>query len=211
MHKFEVIIYAKENGYEPVTEFIDKQSTKMQARIVGNIFKLMEFENELREPYTKYLRDGIFELRNRQGSDGSRVLYFFVKGHSIVLTNAFTKKKIKLISVKLSEQFAIRKITWKGANNMRTFEEVSKEILSNPEVKKEYDAMQPEFEIMSELIKARIENEMTQAKLSEATGIDRANISKLENASANPSLKTLKRIAKALNKQLQVKFVEKSV
>ena len=49
----------------------------------------------LREPYSKHLEDGIFELRNKVGSDITRVLYFFVIGETIVLTNGFTKKTQK--------------------------------------------------------------------------------------------------------------------
>lgn len=49
----------------------------------------------LREPYSKHLEDGIFELRNKVGNDITRVLYFFVIGETIVLTNGFTKKTQK--------------------------------------------------------------------------------------------------------------------
>ena len=50
---------------------------------------------QLREPYSKHLEDGIFELRAKQGSDITRVLYFFFVGKKIVLTNGFTKKTQK--------------------------------------------------------------------------------------------------------------------
>ena len=51
--------------------------------------------NELREPYSKHLGDGIFELRTKQGSDIARVLYFFIIGRKIVITHGFTKKTEK--------------------------------------------------------------------------------------------------------------------
>ncbi len=47
---------------------------------------------ELREPYSKHLDEGIFELRVKVGSDISRVLYFFVVGKKAILTNGFIKK-----------------------------------------------------------------------------------------------------------------------
>ena len=50
---------------------------------------------ELREPSSKSLGDGIFELRAKVGSDISRVLYFFIVGHSVILTNGFVKKTQK--------------------------------------------------------------------------------------------------------------------
>ena len=49
----------------------------------------------LREPFSKPLGDGIFEIRAKQGSNISRVLYFFVIGRKIILTNGFVKKTAK--------------------------------------------------------------------------------------------------------------------
>ena len=49
----------------------------------------------LREPYSKPLENGIFELRTKQGSDITRVLYFFIVGKKAVLTNGFIKKSQK--------------------------------------------------------------------------------------------------------------------
>lgn len=56
---------------------------------------LEEYGNQLREPYSKHLDDGIFELRAKQGSDISRVLYFFVLGQKAIVTNGFVKKSQK--------------------------------------------------------------------------------------------------------------------
>ena len=50
---------------------------------------------QLREPYSKSLGDGIFELRAKQSSNITRILYFFVVGHQIILTNGFVKKTQK--------------------------------------------------------------------------------------------------------------------
>lgn len=50
----------------------------------------------LREPYSKPVEDEIFELRAKQGSDITRVLYFFVIGQKAVLTNGFVKKTQKI-------------------------------------------------------------------------------------------------------------------
>ena len=51
--------------------------------------------SELREPHSKHVEDGIFELRAKQGSDISRVLYFFFVGKKAILTNGFLKKTMK--------------------------------------------------------------------------------------------------------------------
>jgi len=50
---------------------------------------------ELREPHSKHVEDGIFELRAKQGNDISRVLYFFIVGKKAILTNGFVKKTMK--------------------------------------------------------------------------------------------------------------------
>ena len=95
MSNFEVEYYRKSDGTYPVEDFIFKQPAKMQARILQCI-RLLEIKgNELREPYSKFLKDGIFELRTQQGSDIARVLYFFVVGRKVILTNGFIKKTQK--------------------------------------------------------------------------------------------------------------------
>lgn len=95
MNDFEIILYKKEHGSCPVEDFIDSLEPKMQAKILFTIKLLKKNGNTLREPYTKPLNNGIFELRVKQGSDISRVLYFFVIGRKIVLTNGFVKKTEK--------------------------------------------------------------------------------------------------------------------
>lgn len=92
-HTFSVEYYALEDGTYPVEEFILAQDLKMQAKIFRAVMLLEQFGNQLREPYSKYLRDGIFELRTKQGTNITRVLYFFVFGQKIILTNGFIKKE----------------------------------------------------------------------------------------------------------------------
>ena len=77
MADFKVIAYEKGNGEVPVEEFLDSVNPKMRAKIYGLMGILQEKGNMLREPYSKHLEDGIFELRCKFGSDITRVLYFF--------------------------------------------------------------------------------------------------------------------------------------
>ena len=85
-----------ENGDEiPVKEFLDSLDVKMRAKFLMEIKLLEEKGNQLREPYSKPLRDGIFELRAKVGTDISRVLYFFYYEGRIVLTHGFVKKTKK--------------------------------------------------------------------------------------------------------------------
>ena len=79
----------------PVEEFLLSLNIKMRAKLVGIMKILQEKGNLLREPYSKYLDDGIFELRGKVGSDISRVLYFFYYDGKIILTNGFVKKTQK--------------------------------------------------------------------------------------------------------------------
>ena len=92
---FQVEYYETENGNCPVESFILAQNNKMQAKIFKNLELLECRGNELREPFSKHLEDGIFEIRTKVGTDISRVLYFFVIGQKIILTNGFIKKTQK--------------------------------------------------------------------------------------------------------------------
>ncbi len=95
LSKFEVNFYKQENGDCPVKQFLDSLDNKMKAKILKMIKLLQQNGNELREPYSKFLGDGIFELRVKQATDITRILYFFVIGNKIILTNGFVKKTQK--------------------------------------------------------------------------------------------------------------------
>lgn len=95
MEEFKVVYYEKQDGTYPAEEFIMAQEPKLQAKILRQIFLLRQAGNKLREPDSKLLTDGIFELRTIQGNNIARVLYFFVIGKKIVLTNGFIKKTEK--------------------------------------------------------------------------------------------------------------------
>ena len=92
---FEIVLYQKKDGTIPVDDFINTLDIKMKAKVLRVIKCLEENGYELREPYSKSIRNGIFELRAKSGSDISRVLYFFVIGNKAVLTNGFIKKSMK--------------------------------------------------------------------------------------------------------------------
>lgn len=92
---YEIIFYDTEEGKCPVQEFLDALTPKLLAKTLRTI-DLLEINGPmLREPYSKAIEDGLFELRTKQGSDITRVLYFFVLGQKAILTNGFVKKAQK--------------------------------------------------------------------------------------------------------------------
>ena len=95
MQRFEVEYFEKEDGTYPAEEFILSQDVKMRAKLFRLLELLEEKGNTLREPYSKSLDDGIFEIRAKQGSNITRVLYYFYIGNKIILTNGFIKKSQK--------------------------------------------------------------------------------------------------------------------
>ncbi|MBQ8596921.1 MAG: type II toxin-antitoxin system RelE/ParE family toxin [Lachnospiraceae bacterium] len=95
MSQFTVIFYEDIKGNRPVEEFLMKQNKKMRAKLLGLLEILQEKGHQLREPYSKHLEEGIFEIRGKVGTDITRVLYFFYYNGEIILTNGYVKKMQK--------------------------------------------------------------------------------------------------------------------
>lgn len=91
----DVDFYDKTDGTRPARDFILSLPVKMRAKMARTISMLESCGTDLREPHSKHLDDGIFELRAKVGSDISRVLYFFVIGRKAILTHGFVKKTQK--------------------------------------------------------------------------------------------------------------------
>ena len=81
------------------------------------------------------------------------------------------------------------------------------ELKKNPQLKEEYDALEPEYDIIQAMIDARESRNMTQKELSEITGITQADISRIERGTRNPSLEMVKRLAKGMGMVLKLEFV----
>nr|DAP47522.1 MAG TPA: Helix-turn-helix XRE-family like protein [Caudoviricetes sp.] len=92
-------------------------------------------------------------------------------------------------------------------NKMSEFRDLLNEQLKDPEFKKEWDDIQPEMDVIRAMIDNRIAQNLTQKELAERTGINQADISKLENGTRNPSLKMLKRLAAGMGMALKIEFV----
>ena len=93
--EFNIGFFDLKDGTKPAEDFIAGLPPKMQAKVLRAVGMLKTNGSELREPYSKHLDDGIFEVRAQVGSDISRVLYFFMVGRKIILTHGFIKKTQK--------------------------------------------------------------------------------------------------------------------
>jgi ribosome-binding protein aMBF1 (putative translation factor) len=89
------------------------------------------------------------------------------------------------------------------------FANYKRKILKDPELKKEYDRLQPEFALIEAVLKARKEKGLTQKQLAKRAGTKQSVISRLETGRANPSLAFLKKLAAALNSHLEIHFIQK--
>lgn len=92
---------------------------------------------------------------------------------------------------------------------MRKYDDFLAEQLQDEEFRKEYERLQPEFDVIRAIADARISRNLTQKELAERTGINQADISKLENGTRNPSINLLKRLAEGMDMVLKIEFIPK--
>ena len=94
---------------------------------------------------------------------------------------------------------------------MSDLQELTDELMQDPDFKKEYEALQPEMDIKRAILDARIRAGMTQMELAEKSGISQADICRLEKGTRNPSIALLKRLAEAMDSTLRIEFVPKKI
>lgn len=92
---------------------------------------------------------------------------------------------------------------------MRKYDDFLKEQLQDEEFKKEYDNLQPELDVIRAMVNARTSQNLTQKQLAKRSGINQADISKLENGTRNPSINLLKRLAEGMDMVLKIEFIPK--
>lgn len=97
---------------------------------------------------------------------------------------------------------------------MLSHNDLVKKMLENPSVKKEYDALENEFALFAEMIKARRLAGLSQKEIAQRMGTKQTAIARLESSSGkvkhSPSLATLQRYAKAIGCRLDIKFIPNS-
>ena len=87
---------------------------------------------------------------------------------------------------------------------MKNFDDILKESLKDPEFKKEYDALELEFSIITQILKKRLAKGLSQKQLAQKVGTKQSAISRLEGGNSNPSVAFLEKVAKALGGKLQI-------
>ncbi len=92
---------------------------------------------------------------------------------------------------------------------MKTLNDMLSDQLKDDEFRREYEAIQPELDVIRAIVDARTSQNLTQKELAERTGINQADISKLENGTRNPSVNLLKRLADGMGMDLRIEFVPK--
>lgn len=93
--------------------------------------------------------------------------------------------------------------------NLKTISEFTKELLKDPEVKAEYDKLEPEYQLMCAIIEARKEKKLSQKQLAIKAKTTQAKISMIEAGLSNPTIQTINSIAMAFGKKLKIEFVSR--
>ena len=85
--------------------------------------------------------------------------------------------------------------------------EAKAELLKNPELVKQLEKNEAKYQLIEEIIQARLDQNLTQNDLAQLIGTRQSNISRLENGNANPSLEFLEKIASALGKKIEIHLI----
>ncbi len=90
----------------------------------------------------------------------------------------------------------------------KNWKEMKQDLLKDDSVKREYETLRPQYELIEQVIKARIEQGITQAELANKIGMKQSNISRFESGEYNPSIEFLSKIATGLNKTINIQLTD---
>ncbi len=91
-------------------------------------------------------------------------------------------------------------------SKFQTFEDFKRESLKDPELKREYDKLGPEFELINKIIEARIHKKLTQKDIADRMGTKQSALARLESGRANPTLAFVQKLATALGTDITLTF-----
>lgn len=131
------------------------------------------------------------------------------KNYEVIFYRDKNKKSQKTpkSEIDLAKRYKNDYIERNGENNMSDLKKYLNKQLKNKEFKNEWINLQPEMELIRTIVKARTDKNITQKELSIKTGINQADISKIETGTRKPSLKILEKIADALDMAIKIQFV----
>ena len=87
---------------------------------------------------------------------------------------------------------------------MKNWTKLKQELLQNPAVKQEYQKLEPEYKLARDLLKARLQKNLTQAQLAKKAGVKQEYVARLEGASGNPTIASVNKIARVLGKEVKL-------
>ena len=120
-----------------------------------------------------------------------------------------SKKLKKLLKKRLKEQGNTSLIMKEGAIMSKpgvSFNQIAEQLMKDKEFKYEYEKLKPRYEIISQIIEARNNQNITQEELALRVGTQRSNISRFESGAYNPSLDFLIKVAKSLGKEVHIQL-----
>ena len=91
------------------------------------------------------------------------------------------------------------------------WKEQKKKLMQNPEFVREYNALEPEYKLAATLIRLRLAKGLTQEDLAKMLNTKQESIARLENGGSLPSLSTMKKLAEALDAELEINLRPKHV
>ncbi len=146
---------------------------------------------------------GLYELRIKFSNDIARIFYFTYYNQEIILLNGFIKKTMKTPK---RDIWMILSGGEKMDKSSISMENLRERLFQDEEFKKEYEKLGPRYELVSLIIKTRLEQNLTQEELARRIGTKKSNISRLESGKYNPSLDFIIKVAEAFGKKVKLDF-----
>lgn len=89
---------------------------------------------------------------------------------------------------------------------MKSWKSFKKDLLKNEKVLKEYNKLEPRYQIISQLIETRARKGITQKELAERIGTKQSAIARVESGATNPTIAFLEKISSALDSRLIIQI-----
>lgn len=208
MPRTKVVFYRDENGMCPVLEWLRTIPAKAQDKCRVKMGRLAELGHELRRPEADLLRDKIYELRASLQGVHYRLLYFFHGNTAAVLASGITKEekvRIKSHETHLLEGIMMKKK--KGTTN--ALEIMDQEFYrGKPQRIADLEKMRADDAVARKIYELRTKAGLTQRQLAGLVGTTASVICRVEDSEyAGHSLAMLNRIAAALHRRVDIRFV----